>query len=238
MAGLSATLLLNAAGGLAAQEVELPWNVAIRGGVLAGVNENAWTYVEFKKPLGLLNPSASATVGYDFTPKFGLRLGVSLDRNSAACNSANYDQKFYPYSFRSVGVFADAVANVRQGRSPFIPKFYGGLGVGRGFNYQKTKVDGAYWTHPRNWQEDPAVEPDDYQVYRKSLAFAFRLGFLAEYKVSNEVGIVADFCLESFTDDFDGFMPPAKDQAQIAAGYGGFPFDFRGVVSLGIAYHF
>lgn len=243
LATLLAALLPSTAGTMAAQEVELPWNVAVRAGVVGGLNENAWTYINpGKNPFGLLTHSLSATVGYDFTPQFGLRLSFAYDKNAGACNSKDAGGGFYPYTFKSMSGFVDFVANARVGKSWFIPKFYGGLGLARSFDFRKRTVGGAAWTHPWQWPNEGGYDPDKTSQTRvtitESPVFGFRLGYLGEYMVSNEVGIVTDICLEAYLDGFDGLQPTRFDQNMVATGYRGMPFDLKGIFSLGLAYHF
>ena len=249
LATLLATLLSNMAG-TAAQEVELPWNMAVRAGAVGSLYENAWSYVNpGRRPLGLLTYSVSATAGYDFTPNFGVRMSVAYGRNAGACNSQETGGGFFPYRFESVDGYLDAVANIRRGKSPFIPKFYGGIGLAHTSNYRKgtarVKAKGedgstvwkevASWSH-RQW---PGDEPEDHpKMTTNNLSLGVHIGFLGEYLISNEVGVVFDLCLEAYPDKYDGLQPTRGDQSLVATGYRGMPFDLKGIFSIGLAYHF
>ena len=67
--------------------------------------------------------------------------------------------------------------------------------------------------------------------------FGFRVGYLGEWHVTPEVGILVDACGEFYGDMYD-CLTPFRDDHGTYRGYAGFPFDMRFILSLGIAYHF
>ena len=221
-------VLLVTALGLFAQEdqadkkVEKPWNIALKGGGDFSLYENAFTYKENGQFAKLINYQGGLAIGYDFTKRFGIRLDAIYAKNAGAGNTLETSAHgFYPYTFSSVSAFLDAVMNLNPLGTVFHPKFYAGLGGAYAFGF--TDMD-----HP--WQELP----------KHSGAFGIRLGFIAEVKVSPTVGIYADFASEGFTDKFNGIIPTKEDRQdkEKYQGYPGFPFDVRGLASLGVCFHF
>ena len=161
--------------------------------------------------------------GYDVNEVFGVRLSASYARNAGACNTRNTSAHgFYPYTFSSVNVFADAILDM-HGLSDmatfFRIKLYGGLGLGHTFHMTESN-------HP--WQE----------VTDPNTVFGFRFGGIVEYNFTDHIGIYGDLCLEAYTDQYNGLMPGAKEQANDFEGYGGFPLDLRIPLSFGILYRF
>lgn len=225
------TLFLTGPGfSASAQKPELPWHVAFRAGIVGNVYENVGSYLDHKKVFNLITPSFGITAGYDFTEAFSLRMTLSSDANAGACNSKESGGLFYPYRFSSLNVFADAMLNLsRRARArSFVPKLYVGLGYAHTFNFTK-KFEG---THP--WANMYGELP---HVVLNNHVMGFRAGFLLEYLLTPEVGILMDLCGELYTDLYDGLQPARADQDQFS-GYGGFPFDARGILTLGLAYHF
>lgn len=211
-----------------AQRPELPWHASINLGVVGNAYENVGSYFRHKKFYDLITGSLSVSAGYDFTQDFSVRLSVASDKNAGACNSLQSGGGFYPYVFSSLNVFADAMYDVSKKRGHFVPKFYLGLGFAHTFNFQK-KTD---WSH--DWE---SVHGDLPMVTTVNNVFGFRGGFLMEYLITPEVGVMLDVCGEFFTDKYDGLQPHQADQGGFS-GYAGFPFDVRGILSIGLAYHF
>ena len=172
------------------------WYVSAQGGPLISINENHFSYKDNAYLRGLLTWQGSLAVGYDIMPELGVRLSVGYGNNAAAANvkQTNYSDngvKFFPYNFKSVNVFADAILNVHglsEDYSAFSPKFYAGLGYAHSFNPEKTA---------RNvWKDSDAIHPWQ-PVYDHNNVFGFRLGFIVEYNFRNGIGLFADLCGEA-----------------------------------------
>lgn len=214
-------LLATAALTLAAQndKPSHPFNISIQGGALVSVNDNAFSYVDNGKTFNLITPQGSLAFGYDFNHRFGIRLSAGYGKNASACNTVQTaGHGFYPYTFSSVNVFADALLNLGLKESFFSPKLYAGLGCAHTFNF----TDAG---HP--WQ----------QVTKSNTVFGFRAGFIAQFDITSHFGLYIDLCGEAYTDKYNGLMPNAEDQKKVS-GYAGFPLDLRGLASLGVIFHF
>lgn len=192
-------------------------------GPMLNVNENYFSYRENGKPLGLITYQAGVLGGYDVNDIFGLRLSASYGKNVSACNTKNTSAHgFYPYSFSSINVFADAILDMHglsDLASFFRIKLYGGMGLGHSFNMTDSG-------HP--WQE----------VSDPNTVFGFRFGGIVEYNINDHIGLFGDLCGEAYTDKYNGLMPSEEDQVNDYEGYGGFPLDIRGLVSFGVLYRF
>ena len=203
------------------------FNVSLQGGAAFDYYENAFSYRDNSQLLKLITPQGALGIGFDFTESFGLRLQGAFGTDAGACNTKQTSAHgFYPYSFQHVNVFMDMMLNLAglTGKcTAFRPKLYVGAGGAYTFGFQET---GDH--HP--WQWDGAVT-------KKNMVFGFRGGLLMEYCFRSGFGILADFCGEAYTDKYNGLEPTEEDK-KAAEGYPGFPFDIRGVASLGIVYHF
>ena len=192
-------------------------------GPMLNINENYFSYKDNGKTLGLITYQAGLIGGYDVNDIFGLRLSASYAKNASACNTKNTSAHgFYPYTFSSVNVFADAILDM-HGLSDlatfFRMKLYGGMGIGHSFNMTDSK-------HPWQVVTDP------------NTVFGFRVGLIADYNINDHLGVFGDLCGEGYTDKYNGLMPSEEDQVNDYEGYGGFPLDLRGLVSVGILYRF
>ena len=198
------------------------WYVSLQGGPVLDLYENAFSYRDEGRDFELVTYQGSLAVGYDFSDTFGLRLNGAYGNDAGACNvRQTAGGGFYPYSFRHVNAFADAVLNLNglAGRiTYFRPKLYAGLGVAHTFGFTDAH-------HP--WQK----------VTPRNTVFGCRLGFIAEYTFNNGLGFFGDFCGEAYNDQYNG-LQPSKEEQKSYEGYGGFPLDLRGLVTLGIVYHF
>lgn len=196
--------------------------LSIQGGPAFNLYENAFSYWENGRGVELFTLQGAAALGYDFSDSYGMRLQAAFGNDAGACNVRQTSgDGFYPYAFRHVNVFADAVVNLSGLRgkvTAFRPKLYAGIGGAYTFDF----TDAG---HP--WQE----------VVGKNIVFGFRGGFIAEYTLRSGLGFLADFCGEAYTDMYNGLMPSEEDQKNYE-GYGGFPLDLRGTISLGLVYHF
>ena len=196
--------------------------VSLQGGTALDVFENAFTYRENGKTLKLFTLQGAASAGYDFNDSYGLRLQAAFGNDAGACNVRETSGGgFYPYSFRHVTAFADVLLNLNglAGKvTAFRPKLYVGVGGAYTFGFTDAK-------HP--WQ----------QVTKKNFVPGFRAGFIAEYDLPSGFGFFADLGGEAFQDMYNGLMPSKEDQKKYE-GYPGFPMDLRGMLSLGIIYHF
>lgn len=210
--------------------------VSVQGGPMLSISENAFSYKDNGKTAKLITPQASLSVGYDFTRAFGLRANIGFGNNRSACNTQNTAMHgFYPYEFKSINCFVDAVLQlnyVNMTWSAFCPKLYFGIGGAHTFGFNEvdfgsyTKTDPTFKRfHP--WQN----------VNESNDVIAFRFGFIAEYNFRSGFGVFADIAGEAYTDNFNGLMPKDGD-FDAFHGYAGFPFDLRGLCSLGVVYHF
>ena len=195
----------------------------VQQGPMLNIYENYFSYVDNHKPLDLITFQAGLVGGYDFNEMFGVRITAGYAKNAGACNTYNTSAGgFYPYTFSSLNLFADAVLDLHgmsDRLSFFRMKLYGGLGMGHSFNMTDPQ-------HP--WQK--LTDPSN--------AFGFRLGGIAEYNIFDNFAMYLDVCGEAYFDEYNGLLPSLQDQTDVYEGYGGFPFDLRGLVSLGFLYRF
>lgn len=220
------------------------FNISLQGGMLFSMNENSWTYYNddrSKLPAGalaasrdklgygmknLFTPQVSLTVGYDFGHSFGVRVQGNFAKNASAGNhNESSGGGFYPYSFKSVSAFADAVFNISGFINPekqhlLETKVYAGLGFGHSLS-----ADTKYLP-------DGKDGGSKYDIVVPANAFGFRAGLIEELFINDHFGAFVDVNLESYTDKFNGFVSvdTAEDQS--------FPYDLRVVGSLGLIYHF
>lgn len=197
--------------------------VGLQQGPMLNIYENAFSYKENGKTLDLFTYQAGLVGGYDLNDIFGVRLSASYAKNAGACNTRNTSAHgFYPYTFSSVNVFADAILDM-HGLSDlttfFRIKLYGGMGLGHSFHMTDSQ-------HPWQTVTDP------------NTVFGFRLGSIFEYNFTDHIGLYGDLCGEAYTDKYNGLMPSLEDQTNDYEGYGGFPLDLRGLVSVGVLYRF
>lgn len=216
------------AGTLFAQNAKLekPFYLGIQGGPMFSLNENSFSYRDNGKTMDLFTFQGTFVAGYDLNWKTGFRLSVNYANNAGANNvkdtGPNYNG-FYPYTFKSINTFLDVTHNIsNNAESAFIPKVYAGIGLGHTFDFTNSG-------HP--WQSAYMTSPNN--------AFGFRFGFIAEYLLSETIGIYADICGEAYTDKFNGLRPLDQDRTTHGIkGYPGFPLDLRGLCSFGVAFHF
>ena len=197
--------------------------VGLQQGPMLNIYENAFSYRENGKTMNLFTYQAGLVAGYDLNDIFGLRLSAAYGKNAGACNTKDTSAHgFYPYTFSSVNVFADAILDM-HGLSDlttfFRIKLYGGLGLGHSFNMTDSG-------HP--WQD----------VSDPNTVFGFRFGAIFEYNITDHIGVYGDLCGEGYTDKYNGLMPSVDEQVNNFEGYGGFPLDLRGLVSVGVLYRF
>jgi len=211
------------------------WNVSVQGGPMLSINENHFAYKEADALRDLFTWQGSAAVGYDILPELGVRLSVGFGENAGCGNKRQSNNMFFPYTFKSVNAFVDAILNVHgisEDYSAFTPKFYAGLGYGHTFDFQRS---------PKNQNDvSDAIHPHPGKCpVENNNAFGFRFGFIGEYTFTNGIGIYVDICGEGYTDGYNGIKPTDEDQASTTGGgAAGFPLDCRGLVSLGLIYHF
>lgn len=196
--------------------------IGFQQGPVLNIYENYFSYYENGKLLDLVTFQAGMVAGYDVNDIFGVRLSASYAKNAGACNTRDTAAHgFYPYTFSSINVFGDAVLDLyglSDILSSFRIKLYGGLGFGHSFHMTDPN-------HPWQKLSDP------------SSAFGFRFGGIAEYNFTDSIGLFADVFGEAYADQYNGLMPTDEDHAQFG-GYGGFPFDLRGLVTFGFLFRF
>lgn len=219
------------------------FNISLQGGMLFSMNENSWTYYNDNKSnkpsdlaaarekLGygmknLFTPQVSLSIGYDFGHAFGVRVQGNFAQNASAGNH-NEDAKFgfYPYTFKSVSAFGDAVFNISGFINPakqhlLETKIYAGLGFGHALS-----ADTKYLPDGKDGGQK-------YDIVVPANAFAFRAGLIEEIFINDHIGAFVDVNLESYTDKFNGFVSFDTELDQ------SFPYDLRVVGSLGLIYHF
>lgn len=197
------------------------WAFTVSGGAALNVYENAFSYWDNGRAWGLVTPQIVMGTGYDFTRSWGMRLMLGYGRDAGACNvKQTSGGGFYPYSFSHVNGFLDAVfdtAGKREEPTNYHMKLYTGMGYARSFAFSDPG-------HP--WQK----------VTGKNRAFGFRAGIIAEYRFTSWFGIHLDACGEAWTDSYNGLRPSDAEQENYK-GYGGFPFDLRGTVSMGLTFY-
>lgn len=198
--------------------------VSLQGGPVLNIYENAFSYRDHRKSLDLITLDGALSIGYDFNDSYGARLSVGYGGDAGAGNVRQTSATgFWPYKFRHLSGFADFLIDL-NGLSgmptPFRSKLYAGVGAAYTFGFKFIDAE-----HP--WQRPT----------EKNAVPGFRGGFIAEYNFPSGFGFFADLCGEAFHDKYNGLMPSEKDQEHYE-GYGGFPLDLRGKVSLGVIYHF
>lgn len=226
-------LLLVPVPGARAQQQGAPWGFAVRGNVVANLHENVRSYFNHGRAADIVTSGFSVDGMYDFSRLFAMRLSASMGKNAGACNSQEAGGGFYPYTFRSINVFADAMLHFGTPCDAFSSRIYAGLGFAHTYDLIEEEKDGVTsWPHP--WATSEMSLP---HTKEPNNVYGFRVGYLGEWHVTPEVGILVDACGEFYTDTYDCLMP-AWDEHQPYRGYAGFPFDMRFTLSLGIAYHF
>jgi len=242
-------ILLLGATSLPAQNIgntpDRPFRISVQGGPMYSRNENSFAYEYYASPFDLISWQFSGTIGYDFTNAFGLRLNVGYTNNNPAAGNVyetnigyvstnGTDDRFFPYTFKSVNGFVDAVLHLKGLKGPrtaFDPQLYAGLGLGYTYGLKATAenryaAQNSGRIHP--WQHDELTDPN--------FAAGMRLGFIAEYNFTDVFGIFADICGEAYGDNYNGMRPTGRF-VDYLNGYAGFPFDLRGHVSLGLVFH-
>lgn len=208
------------------------WNVSLTGGGLFSGSENYFSYKENGRFYDLINWQGSFAVGYDFSKYFGARLWAGYGKNAGAGNvrQTGDGSGFFPYTFKSISTFADAILNVMglaEEDGPFTTKFYAGLGLGYSWDMTRSK---------RNTFDGEGIHPM-YPPKEKNLAFGFRLGAMLEYDIRPNFGFLIDMNAEAYVDNFNGIRPSEDDHSS-REGYAGFPLDLRAYASFGVVYHF
>jgi len=193
--------------------------MAFEGGLHYNLYENHFAYREHDSGKDLFTPQAGIVVGYDLNKIWGFRITGEYSKNAGAANTRESGDQFYPYTFKGVDFFADAVVNlygIADNLGAFSPKVYGGIGYGHTFSFTDSG-------HPSQ------------VIHGKNNAFGFRLGGILQYDFENGLGLYVDLRGEAFTDDYNGLKPGSADQP--ATGSAGFPLDLKAQVSFGVVYH-
>ena len=208
-------------------------SIFVQGGPVLNLYENAFSYRENGVAAELFTFQGSAGIGFDFSEAFALRGQVAYGNDVGSCNTRQTSGGgFYPYHFRHANVFVDAILNLSglKGRaSAFRPRLYAGIGGAYTFGFNPSD-NNAYYVQTGKYHPWQAIK-------EKNIVPGFRAGFIAEYTVPSGFGIFADLCGEAYTDMYNGLMPSKQDQENYE-GYGGFPWDLRGLLSLGMVYYF
>lgn len=196
--------------------------VALQGGPVFNYYENSFVYSENGQTGKMFTAQGAVSIGLDFSDALGVRLQAAYGNDAGASNTRETSARgFYPYNFQHANLFFDAmlnVAGINEKETSFRPKLY--LGAGLAYTFGFTDPG-----HP--WQK----------LTSPNVTFGFRTGLLTEYCWDSGFGIFADICAEAYTDQYNGLQPSEADQS-MGAGYAGFPFDLRGLASLGVVFHF
>ncbi len=213
---------------------ENPLFIAVQGGAAFSINENGSTYFDNDKALDLLKFQGAASVGYYYSPRYGVRLYGEYSQNASACNSQEtMVGGFWPYTFNSGMVFADWIINGGDVSKPkaFNWRPYCGIGAAYSFGLKW----GTETLHPFQARYiDPRLNVNStIGDYKPAISFAFRYGMILEYVFDDVFGIFIDGSHEWFTDIYNGMAPKTSDGKTAL----GFPFDMKLNVSLGIALH-
>ena len=200
------------------------WNASIQGGPMFSINENVHSYTGQGNTADLFTAQGSFAVGYDFNRAFGVRGWAGFAQNVGACNYKETvtpgDNTRFPFKFKSVNVFADAILNINEWAeedSFFSPKAYFGVGVAHTFGFTDSK-------HPWQKVDDP------------NTAIGFRFGFIGEFDFTNGLGLFVDICGEAYQDTYNGLHPETAAHEK-REGYAGFPLVLRALASFGVIYH-
>ena len=198
------------------------FNLSVQGGLSISKSENTFVYPDFKETGKLFKGHVGLAAGYDFSDKFGLRLSVSYSGNPGALNSRESGDNYYPYKFNSVNVFTDAILNFNTQERSFSPKLYAGVGGAHSFKFKQQFTGVPTGVAKEQWND----------MKSSYTTFGFRFGFIAQYDFNEVVGVFADLCGEAYTDKYNG-LTKAKGSEDT-----GFPFDMRGLLSVGVIFHF
>ena len=196
--------------------------ITVQGGPGFSVNENGQTYFDNGQALDLVKLQGAASLGYYFTPRYGVRLYGEYSQNASGRNvqeTMAWD-KIWPYTFNSGIGFADFIINGGDisAAKAFNWRPYFGIGAAYTFGF-----DNLGKVHP--WQ--------DAMITKKNFCYAFRYGVILEYIFGNTFGIFVDGSHEWFSDNYNGMAPKSENGEAL-----GFPFDMKLNASLGIAIHF
>lgn len=121
-----------------AQEFTPGWYLQIRGGAAETVGETAWT--------DLISPAADLSLGYQFSPVFGLRGDILGWQGKGAQNGINGATELYKFNFAQAALDATFDicnifnTNVSRTLSPYI---YAGVGAALAFNNDEAQAIAA-----------------------------------------------------------------------------------------------
>ena len=212
------------------------WTISAQAGPAYSINENHFTYGEHGHGGKLFSMQGSVAVGYEFSKIYSLRVAFNYAGNRSAANSRESYNRFYPYSFKSVSLFADAAVDIASNygfESNFDFVLYAGVGGAYSYDFRRPEKYGEQPANPGDWNLHPWQDKD---ITLQNYVPGFRLGFITEYQISDSFGIFADLCGEAYQDRFNGLMPKLKDHGT-DKGYAGFPLDLRFNLSFGLRLH-
>ena len=201
---------------------EKPFFLSAQGGFLVSVNENSFMYSREGLMPDLITMQGSVMVGVYVSNHFSLRASLGYGNNASANNTENTaSRRFYPYNFKSVNAFFDVAYDFLDRNMTshfFLPRVYLGAGFAHSFGFTSSG-------HP--WQKSK----------ENVNTFGFRAGATGEFQLSKTFSVFLDLCAEAYGDWYNGLRPSKADQKKVD-GYAGFPFDMRGVASVGVMFHF
>lgn len=123
---------------VSAQDFNPGWYLQLRGGVGETIGETAWT--------DLLSPAADLSLGYQFTPVFGLRGDVLAWQGKGAQSGINASTELYKFNFAQVALDATFDicnifnTNATRALSPYI---YAGIGGNLAFGNDEAQAIAA-----------------------------------------------------------------------------------------------
>lgn len=121
-----------------AQEFTPGWYLQLRGGVGETIGETAWQ--------DLLSPAADLSIGYQFTPVFGLRGDVLAWQGKGAQSGINAATEVYKFNFAQAALDATFDicnifnTNVNRALSPYV---YAGIGANARFGNDEAQAIAA-----------------------------------------------------------------------------------------------
>ena len=177
---LSSALVLGFSA-FAQDEFDKTWFLEIKGGAGHTVGETAFTK--------LISPAASVSLGYQFTPVFGLRGDISgIQGKGAVLNQ--------PYKFNYAQGALDAtfdIANLLCGYKVRTVNPYLFAGIGAAFEFKNDEANALAASFPA----------ENYLWDGKQIVPAGRLGAGLNFRINEGFSIMAELAENAFTDKFN-----------------------------------
>lgn len=194
-----------------AQEFTPSWNVQLRGGVGETIGETKWT--------DLLSPAADLSIGYQFTPVFGLRANAMGWQAKGAYNDGvtniykfNFLQGSVDATFDICNIFN---TNVTRLLSPYV---YAGAGVLGRFNNDEARALADKGAKFEYLMDHPLISP------------AVRAGAGFDIRLSDNLKLNVEAGMNALSDKFN----TKKNSNRV----GPIDCDFQHTALIGIKYSF